>query len=545
MLARRVQLGQPANSMTIQCRRAVRNVVVAVPIAIVLAAGSLYVILTSDWAARRVQSRMIAFLEERFDAEVEIASVSIALVPRLAIEGRDLTLRRRAARDPEPFIRLQSFRVTGGPLGWLRRRVALTAVDGFEVRIERGGGHTSELPPPKHRDVTVEHLDVRNGTLLIVPRDARKPPLQFDIEHVDMQHFGFDRAATFRARMSNPRPRGRIDATGTIGPWDTQALGSTSVAGAYTFSDAELSTIGGLLGTLTSTGSFAGVLERISVQGETSTPDFGLTVIRQPIGLETRFRAVVDGTNGDTYLEEVRALLGRTAILAKGAVTGTPGLKGRTVSLAVEIDDGRLEDVLRLTVRSAEPPMVGTLALESAFTLPPGDASVPDRLHLQGTFRISGAQFTSPTVQRRVDSLSRRGRGQPTNQNVKDVVSNFGGAVSLRNGRVHLPRLRFQVTGAAVDLGGSYRLTNAELDFAGSLTLDAPLSRTTTGFKSLLLRMADPFFRKRGKGAFVPIKIDGTVQQPSFGLDMRRVFQRGGSDRGSGLRAPRRAASTP
>lgn len=505
-------------------RRWLRNLLLGAAVATGLAVASLYAVLTSDWAARRVQSRMIAFLEQRFDAKVEIASLSIALVPRIAIDGRGLTLRRRDSPDPEPFVRLAAFQVAGGPIRLLRRSVALARVDGFEVRVQRGGAAGSEFRPPKERDVTIEQLVVGHGALLILPRDARKPPLQFDIEDVEMRDFGFDRASAYRARLTNPRPRGHIDASGTIGPWDTHELGRTSVAGEYTFSDADLSTIGGLLGTLTSTGAFSGTLERISVSGETSTPDFGLTIAGQPTPLETRFRAVVDGTNGDTYLEEVDALLGRTGIVAKGAVTGTPGVKGRTVSLAVEIDDGRLEDILRLTVKSAQSPMTGTLSLRSAFELPPGAADVPDRLQLQGTFRITGAQFTSSTVQNSVDSLSRRGRGEPKNQNVKDVVSTFGGDVTLRNGRVRLPRLRFQVTGAAVDLGGSYRLRSAELDFAGSLTLDAPLSRTTTGFKSLLLKMADPLFRKRGKGASVPIKIEGTVQKPTFGLDMGRVF---------------------
>lgn len=505
-------------------RRWLRNLLLGAPVAAGLAVGSVYAVLTSDWAARRVQARMIAFLEERFDAEVEIASLSIALVPRIAIDGRGLTLRRRGAPDPEPFVRLDAFRVAGGPIGLLRRSVALASVEGFEVRVQRGGAQGSGFRPPKERDVIVKHLVVGRGMLLILPSDARKPALQFDIDKVEMWEFGFDRASEYRARLTNPRPRGHIDAAGTVGPWDTHELGRTSVTGEYTFSDADLGTIGGLLGTLTSTGAFSGALDRISVRGETSTPDFGLTVVGQPMALATQFRAVVDGTNGDTYLEHVDALLGRTAIVARGAVTGTPGVKGRTVSLAIEIEDGRLEDFLRLAVKSAQPALIGSIALRSAFELPPGEADVPDRLQLQGTFRITGAQFTSATVRNSVDSLSRRGRGEPKNQDVKDVVSRFGGDVTLRNGRVHFPRLRFQVTGAAVDLGGTYRLRSARLDFAGALTLDAPLSRTTTGFKSLLLRMADPLFRKRGKGASVPIKISGTVQEPKFGLDMGRVF---------------------
>ena len=51
--------------------------------------------------------------------------------------------------------------------------------------------------------------------------------------------------------------------------------------------------------------------------------------------------------------------------------------------------------------------------------------------------------------------------------------------------------------------------------------MDAKLSETVTGFKSLLLKMVDPFFRKDGR-TVVPLKISGTRGDPQFGLDVRR-----------------------
>jgi hypothetical protein len=60
------------------------------------------------------------------------------------------------------------------------------------------------------------------------------------------------------------------------------------------------------------------------------------------------------------------------------------------------------------------------------------------------------------------------------------------------------------------------------MDFHGTLRMQAKLSQTMTGFKSLLLKPVDPFFRKGGAGAVLPIKITGTRQNPSFGLELRR-----------------------
>ena len=58
------------------------------------------------------------------------------------------------------------------------------------------------------------------------------------------------------------------------------------------------------------------------------------------------------------------------------------------------------------------------------------------------------------------------------------------------------------------------------LDFHGHLLLDAKLSQTVTGKKSLLLKFVDPFFKRRGGGSSIPIKIVGTRSQPEFGLDL-------------------------
>ena len=61
--------------------------------------------------------------------------------------------------------------------------------------------------------------------------------------------------------------------------------------------------------------------------------------------------------------------------------------------------------------------------------------------------------------------------------------------------------------------------------FNGSLYMDAKVSQTTTGWKSLMLKVVDPMFRKDGRTVIL-IKIDGTRDEPSFGMDARRVFRR-------------------
>lgn len=73
-------------------------------------------------------------------------------------------------------------------------------------------------------------------------------------------------------------------------------------------------------------------------------------------------------------------------------------------------------------------------------------------------------------------------------------------------------------------LNGTYDLDSEVLNFRGTLSLGAKLSQTTSGMKSLLLKLVNPVFEKKNAGAVLPIKITGTREKPSFGLDLGRVF---------------------
>jgi hypothetical protein len=46
----------------------------------------------------------------------------------------------------------------------------------------------------------------------------------------------------------------------------------------------------------------------------------------------------------------------------------------------------------------------------------------------------------------------------------------------------------------------------------------------TTGMRSFAARIAQPFFRRQGVGAKVPIRISGTRSKPAFGLDVKRAI---------------------
>ena len=140
---------------------------------------------------------------------------------------------------------------------------------------------------------------------------------------------------------------------------------------------------------------------------------------------------------------------------------------------------------------------------------------------------MAGARFTNLDVQAKIDELSHKSRGMAVPERKERVFSKFAGRFRLADGVLRLPDLTFGVPGATVHLAGAYVLKAETLDFHGTMDMDAKVSETTTGFKSLLLKAVDPLFKRRGGGSTVPFKITGTRKNPSFGLDVRRMFKRG------------------
>ncbi|MGH9809386.1 MAG: AsmA-like C-terminal region-containing protein, partial [Terriglobia bacterium] len=209
-------------------------------------------------------------------------------------------------------------------------------------------------------------------------------------------------------------------------------------------------------------------------------------------------------------------------VLCQGGAEGKPGDKGKTIKLDINVKDARLEDMLRLAVKSDKPAMTGALSFKTKFLLPPGDIDVIRKLQLNGAFGIGAARFTDQSVQEKINTLSHKSEGHPKESDDDNVFSNLKGRFVLRGGAMSFSRLTFQVPGAQVSLNGSYGLEDETFDLHGKLRMKAKVSQTMTGWKSVLLKAADPFFKKNGAGAVLPIKITGTRSHPDFGLDFHR-----------------------
>jgi hypothetical protein len=509
-----------------------------VTLAIVTAAGS---------RTEPLRKLVVATLADRLDSDVELSAFSVDTFPRVVVAGEGVKLRLRG--QPEgvpPLIEIASFTVHTSLLDMMRRprRFRHVMLEGLVVNIPPGGlrqqgnsiaeamkgarddDHPATSDAQGRAPILIDELVADGALLRIIPRRAGKDPKEFAIQALTMRRLGLAQQMPFSATLTNPVPKGQIETTGTFGPWQKEEPSTTPVAGRYSFMKADLGSINGIGGILDSTGEFTGQLDRIAVKGTTTTPDFQLSTSKQPVPLDTTFEAIVDGTDGDTYLTRVDATLGRTSLTAKGAVVGTKGVKGRTVNLNVHITEGRMEDVLRLAVKGEEPLLTGRIVLQTDFHLPPGERDVIERLELQGQFDIDDARF-APRVQQKLAGLSRRARGLDESEKTGTVASDMSGAFRLRRSALALSNLAFAIPGAVVQLNGAYGLKSEQIDFDGTLRMDATISQAAGGgVKGFLLKAIDPLFRKQGAGAVVPITIRGTKGDPRFGLDVGRVFKR-------------------
>jgi hypothetical protein len=511
-----------------------------------------------------LRAAIVEKLEEHFHARVELDSFHVSLVDGLRAEGKGLRIWPSSnvaalavagpdgAGTSEPFIRpliqLADFRFhtqlsykPGEPI-----RIAVVQLNGLDIdvppkpHLAHPPAETAGAAPDSGKkpllSFLIDSIDCNNAHLTIETSKPGKLPLEFAINHVNLTHVSLGGSMQFDAQLTNPRPVGTIITSGSIGPWVVEDPGETPVTGSYHFEHADLAVFKGIAGILNSTGKYQGVLRNLEVDGQTSTPDFRLTHFGTSLALETQFHAIVDGTNGDTWLQPVRATLGQSRFTAEGKIVGVPAgvlpngsawPGGHEIALNVNVDAGRMEDFLRLVSKSGSPILTGALTLKTTLEIPPGTEPVQEKLKLKGNFLLEDAAFTSEKIQHDIGELSMRGQGQP--KEAKDAGSDVRSAIdsnfTMASGVITLPDLKYTVPGAEIDLNGTYGVDGGTLNFKGTAQMQATVSQMVGGWKGILLKPADRLFKKNGAGTEVPIHVDGTEQDPMFGVDFKKIGQ--------------------
>jgi hypothetical protein len=482
-----------------------------------------------------LRAQAIQYLQNRFHCDVELAALHINR-PKMSmiqvllrhgrgaivgVEGDGLAMRFGGDQTRPPLFRIKKvfFTVDLGVLSEPKKSVNFVSLNGMEInvppKVERRSWQGSEGSNP---NVIIENVQIKDAALVLLPKDSGRKPLRFQIASLHLKSVGINSSMRYDADLTIPKPPGTVKSSGNFGPWDAFEPGDTPLKGDYTFDNADLGIFAAIAGTLSSKGRFEGALNSVGVRGTTYVPNFELKMAGNPLPLSTTFEAQVDGTNGNTVLEPVRATLGHTSFATTGAVIKHEEYSQRGIDLQVTMPNGSMRDLLRLAMQGP-PFMEGSINMKASIDIPPLTSKVKQKLVLDGTFDLNLAKFLKSTIQDQIDQLSRRGQGQPKNEEIDEVISKMQGSFHLENQVMMFRSLAFEVPGAAVSVAGNYDLAKDLLDFHGALKLDAKLSQTMTGWKRWLLKPADPFFAKNGAGTFLKIKIEGDAHHPKFGLD--------------------------
>ena len=172
--------------------------------------------------------------------------------------------------------------------------------------------------------------------------------------------------------------------------------------------------------------------------------------------------------------------------------------------------------------------------MKTRLELPPGDLPVPRRLYLKGEFHVASARFASNKVQDKIDELSRRGRGRPTDEKVDNVASDLQGRFELKDGVLTLSPVSFSVRGALIQMRGRYSLVHSTLDFTGTARMNARISEMVTGWKRFPLKISRSDLREGRRRRGVSDPSVGTGQEAGVqGRDQERSSK---ADRSGGRR---------
>jgi hypothetical protein len=463
------------------------------------------------------ESAVVQDLAEASDSTVTIRSSRRTYfpVPGCILEGVEF---HHGPKD-WPLITIDKLTIEGSYLGILTKHVPLIKAEGGRVSVPPFGSGTTFSS--QHSNLVVDELVANGAVVEFAMDDAQKRPLRFDVYDAVLHGVRWGTPLEYELKLHNPQPPGELTVRGKFGAWTTGTPGETPISGEYTFERADLGVYGGVAGILSSSGKFGGHLEHVDISGTTDVPDFEVRSGGHKVKLTTQFDAYVDAIHGDTFLKSVNAHFGRTNLAVAGSIARAKTGKGKVAQLNLTSLRGRIEDILGLFVKAPHSPMRGLIAFKAKVEIPSGKEPFLRKVKLQGAFGIDDGSFSKPETQKNVNELSAGARGDKM-EDADTVLTDLKGEVVLNDGAANFSDLSFGVPGADAKMYGTYNLITEKIDLHGRMRVDTKISKTSSGFKSFLLKAIDPIFKKKNKGEIVPVHISGTYDHPQFGLDLNQ-----------------------
>lgn len=439
---------------------------------------------------------------------------------------------RHDSQNKPPVISLQKLEMKGSWPLILSFRQKLPEVDvyGLHLLILPKGPDADGQPIPavplnsasKNKSTEISEFLVHGAALDFVSSQSGREPFHLAIRDLKLSTVGVNKPFRFEAVVENPIPKGEIRAKGSFGPWSPTDPGRTPVEGTFEYSNVQLNTVPGIFGILQSQGKFSGPLSSLEVDGNAKVPDFRVAHSTHTESLAVEYHAKVDGTNGDTYLNDVHASFGHTTVKAAGSVVNQEGQLGWLADLHASVANGRVEDLLQMFIASKASPLFGSVSLTTTVRFPSGPRKFLERLEMSGDFSSGGDRFKNPSTQNAVNRLTESARGEQKQQQDVDpatVLSQLRGHVNLKGGVAHIRNLTLHAPETYARMDGTLNLITQDVNLAGTLQTEGKLSDTQNGFKSFAAKMITPFLKKHNT-TVAPFEIKGKYGSVSTRLDL-------------------------
>jgi hypothetical protein len=501
----------------------------ALIIAIVVLACLVTGVIVADIEWPFTRESVVASLQQQSGGAVQIGHFRETYFPHPGCVAEQVVF-QGASNAAHPFITVDKLTVIGSYPGLLTRHLSSIRADGIHVYVARqqsgvaGSGpvNMGTLPP----GMSIGEIIADGAAIEFAPTEPGAKAMIFRVPSLRLQDLADNQPLAYQATVEIPQPPVTVDVTGRFGPWRAGQGGESKMSGSYAVKSLDLGAFSGIQGILTATGNFDGTLQQVKVQGSANVPRFIVEQSGHSEALETRYVATVNGTAGDVIVDAAWAHFRNTTVVGAGSISG-PGTQ-KTVTAEISSNNARIEDLLWMCVSDTPPAMTGNIVFRAKATLPPGEAPFLKKLQMQADFGVSNGQYPNPQTQQSIDVLSARARGQAgkvqdTEQkdgNTYDpgrVVSNLKGHGTASDGVAHLSNVAFDIPGASAVLSGTFGLQSQRIDMHGHMHMVAELSKTTTGFKSALIKVIAPFMHKSKRDeSVVAITLGGTWDEPTY-----------------------------
>jgi hypothetical protein len=492
-------------------------------------------IMAAKWPFTR--QAMIKRLERASSAQVEIRGFRSTYFPFPGCIADDVVFRQKTSapgrRPSDPIITIRELTIESTFSGLLSKpgRIRRIIADGLLIHVPQGGANLHSEGASRSDQTIIEELRADNAVLELATGHAGENKLVFQVHHALFHDIGGRQPVPFQVSLRLPVPTGEVESSGSIGPWKDEkgTVRSTAISGKYVLTRADLGVFKAVGGIVSSHGEFSGTLEKLNLAGMTDSPNFEVKESGHLFHLSTQFRGALDMKTGDLILPSLEARLGNTNLIAHGSVSGRP----KTVTLDVTHGQGEIQDLILLFSDAKASPVLGPVVFETQIVLPAEHKPFKERVRLTGNFSINSTRFTSSNTQKDVDQLSERAEGKRDKEKDHDqdddkegferVMTDLKGDVVLKDGVATFSPVSFAVPGANADMKGTYSLLTKRVDLRGKMRMLATVSQATTGAKSVFLKILDPFYKKKkkGAGAELPIKMTGTYGHTHFSVGLK------------------------